>query len=184
MFKKLKRFIELATEDNDPKRVQEENATTASGDAAPSSVAEAPPESPVKEDADVQAEDAATDSSALTYIESASPNSAESGEPIDPEVVKNRVVDMMKTIFDPEIPVNIYDIGLIYKIEPKEDGMVELVMTLTTPNCPAAGILPGEVESKARSVEGVRDVEFELTFDPPWNPDMMSEGARLELGMM
>lgn len=124
----------------------------------------------------------------LTYIESAGP--AEAGDaaapatPVDKETIQNRVVDMMKTIYDPEIPVNIYDIGLIYKIEPRDDGIVELIMTLTTPNCPAAGILPGEVESKARSVEGVRDVEFELTFDPPWNPDMMSEGAKLELGMM
>jgi FeS assembly SUF system protein len=90
----------------------------------------------------------------------------------------------MKTIWDPEIPVNVYDLGLIYKIEPQDNGVVQLTMTLTTPNCPAAGILPGEVESKARSVDGVRDVDFELTFDPPWNPDMMSEGARLELGMM
>lgn len=120
-----------------------------------------------------------------TGIESAATPAAEaSGGPVDKEEIKNRVTDMMKTIFDPEIPVNIYDIGLIYKIEPRDDGIVELVMTLTTPNCPAAGILPGEVESKARSVDGVHDVEFELTFDPPWNPDMMSEGAKLELGMM
>ena len=105
-------------------------------------------------------------------------------EPVDKEALRDRVEEMMRTIFDPEIPVNIYDIGLIYKIEPRDDGIVELIMTLTTPNCPAAGILPGEVESKARSVDGVKDVEFELTFDPPWNPDMMSEGAKLELGMM
>ncbi len=103
---------------------------------------------------------------------------------MDKEALRDRVEEMMRTIFDPEIPVNIYDIGLIYKIEPRDDGIVELIMTLTTPNCPAAGILPGEVESKARSVDGVKDVEFELTFDPPWNPDMMSEGAKLELGMM
>jgi len=120
-----------------------------------------------------------------TDVESSSPQAdAEPAEPIDKEDLKNRIVDAMKTIYDPEIPVNVYDIGLIYKIEPQDDGVVQLTMTLTTPNCPAAGILPGEIESKARSVDGVRDVDFELTFDPPWNPEMMSEGARLELGMM
>ncbi len=120
----------------------------------------------------------------LTYIESAEPAPDTTTEPVDKEELKNRVIDMMRTIFDPEIPVNVYDIGLIYKIEPQDDGVVQLTMTLTTPNCPAAGILPAEVENKARSVDGVRDVEFELTFDPPWTPDLMSEGARLELGMM
>ena len=121
----------------------------------------------------------------LTDVASSSPQAdAEPAKPIDKEDVKNRIVEAMKTIYDPEIPVNVYDIGLIYKIEPQDDGIVKLTMTLTTPNCPAAGILPGEIESKARSVDGVRDVDFELTFDPPWNPDMMSEGAKLELGMM
>ena len=134
------------------------------------------------ESATQQETDDTSDAENLTYIESA--GSAEPSAPVDKEELKNRVTDMMRTIFDPEIPVNIYDIGLIYKIEPRDDGTVELVMTLTTPNCPAAGILPGQVESKARSVDGVRNVEFELTFDPPWNPDMMSEGAKLELGMM
>ena len=103
---------------------------------------------------------------------------------LDNLVVEEQVVETLRTCFDPEIPVNVYDIGLIYKVEPQDDGIVQLIMTLTTPNCPAAGILPGEVESKARSVDGVHDVDFELTFDPPWTPEMMSEGARLELGMM
>ena len=105
-------------------------------------------------------------------------------EPIDKDDLRNRITDSMRTIFDPEIPVNIYDLGLIYEINPQDSGMVHVKMTLTTPNCPAAGILPGEVESKTRSVDGVKDCELELTFDPPWNPEMMSEGARLELGMM
>ena len=121
----------------------------------------------------------------LSFLEASEPTIER--EPLGPEEkedIKNRVIDMIKTIFDPEIPVNVYDIGLIYKVEPKDDGIVQLIMTLTTPNCPAAGILPGEVESKARSVDGVHDVDFELTFDPPWTPEMMSEGARLELGMM
>jgi len=106
-----------------------------------------------------------------------------SGEPIDKEDVKSRITESLKTIFDPEIPVNIYDLGLIYEINPRDSGMVHVKMTLTTPNCPAAGILPGEVESKTRSVDGVEDCELELTFDPPWTPDMMSEAAKLELGM-
>jgi FeS assembly SUF system protein len=144
---------------------------------APAQVAPEPADQPVKQEE--------TKSEELTYIESpAKPTDAAPSEPIDKEDLKNRIIDMVKTIFDPEIPVNVYDIGLIYKIEPQDDGMVEMVMTLTSPNCPAAGILPGEVESKARSVDGVRDVDFELTFDPPWNPEMMSEGAKLELGMM
>jgi len=121
----------------------------------------------------------------LPDIESSSPQAVvEPAEPIDKEDLKNRIVEAMKTIYDPEIPVNVYDIGLIYKIEPQDDGVVQLARTLTTRSCPAAGILPGEIESKARGVEGVRDVDFELTFAPPWNPEMMSEGARLELGMM
>ena len=107
-----------------------------------------------------------------------------SGEPVDKEELNGRITDMMKTIFDPEIPVNIYDIGLIYESNPQDSGIVHVKMTLTSPNCPAAGILPGEVESKTRSVDGVKDCELELTFDPPWNPDMMSEAAKLELGML
>lgn len=137
------------------------------------------------EPAEQQVKQEETKPEELACIESpAKPADAAPSEPIDKEELKNRIIDMVKTIFDPEIPVNVYDIGLIYKIEPQDDGLVEMVMTLTSPNCPAAGILPGEVESKARSVDGVRDVDFELTFDPPWNPEMMSEGAKLELGMM
>jgi FeS assembly SUF system protein len=144
----------------------------------PAQVAPEPAEQPVNQDETKPEELADTDALAAKSADAAP------SEPIDKEELKNRIIDMVKTIFDPEIPVNVYDIGLIYKIEPHDDGMVEMVMTLTSPNCPAAGILPGEVESKARSVDGVRDVEFELTFDPPWNPEMMSEGAKLELGMM
>ena len=144
----------------------------------PAQVAPEPAEQRVNQDETKPEELAVTDALAAKSADAAP------SEPIDKEELKNRIIDMVKTIFDPEIPVNVYDIGLIYKIEPHDDGMVEMVMTLTSPNCPAAGILPGEVESKARSVDGVRDVEFELTFDPPWNPEMMSEGAKLELGMM
>ena len=106
------------------------------------------------------------------------------GEPVDREELKNRITDAIRTIYDPEIPVNIYELGLIYEINPQDSGIVHVKMTLTSPNCPAAGILPGEVESRTRGVEGVKDCELELTFDLPWSPDLMSEAAKLELGMM
>ena len=105
-------------------------------------------------------------------------------EAITDEQIKSAIVDVIKTIFDPEIPVNIYDLGLIYEINVFPDRNVEIVMTLTSPSCPAAGVLPGEVEEKAKSVAGVVDVTIELVFDPPWNQEMMSEEAQLELGFM
>ena len=104
--------------------------------------------------------------------------------PVDTEAVRENIVAAHRTVFDPEIPVNIYDIGLIYDIKVEPSGMAYVRMTLTSPACPAAGILPGQVESATRSVDGVRDVNLDLTFDPPWNPEMMSEAARLELGLL
>lgn len=98
--------------------------------------------------------------------------------------IKQGIIDAIKTVFDPEIPVNIYDLGLIYEINVFPSSEVEIVMTLTSPNCPAAGTLPGEVEQKAKSVAGVKDVTIELVFDPAWNQEMMSEEAKLELGFM
>jgi FeS assembly SUF system protein len=98
--------------------------------------------------------------------------------------IKNAVVEVLKTIYDPEIPVNIYDLGLIYEVNVFPDKAVEVVMTLTSPNCPAAGSLPGEVEQKSKAVAGVKDVIIELVFEPPWNQEMMSEEAKLELGFM
>ncbi len=111
-------------------------------------------------------------------------DAAESSGPIDTEAVKENIIAAHRTVFDPEIPVNIYDIGLIYDIKVEPSGMTHVQMTLTSPACPAAGILPGQVESATRSVAGVRDVVLDLTFDPPWNPEMMSEAARLELGLL
>ena len=105
-------------------------------------------------------------------------------ETITEESVKNSIIDVLKTIFDPEIPVNIYDLGLIYEVNIFPDFAVEIVMTLTSPSCPAAGVLPGEVEQKAKSVSGVKDVTLELVFEPTWNQDMMSEEAKLELGFL
>ena len=94
-----------------------------------------------------------------------------------------RVLDALRTVFDPEIPVNIVELGLIYDIRIDEAKHVEIDMTLTAPNCPVAGSLPGEVERAAQTVEGVGSVKANLTFTPPWNPTFMSEEARLELGM-
>lgn len=100
------------------------------------------------------------------------------------EQIKNGIVEVLKTVFDPEIPVNIYDLGLIYEINVFPNNNVEVVMTLTSPNCPVAGTLPGDVEQKVKSVNGVNDVTIELVFEPPWGQEMMSEEAKLELGFM
>ena len=101
-----------------------------------------------------------------------------------PETIRERVVEQLRTVFDPEIPVNIYELGLIYEVKVEADGKTLIRMTLTTPMCPAAEVLPPEVETKARSVPGVTAVELDLVWDPPWNPDMMSEAAKLDLGMV
>ena len=100
------------------------------------------------------------------------------------ENLKSSIIEVLKTIFDPEIPVNIYDLGLIYEVNIFPDSSVEIVMTLTSPSCPAAGVLPGEVEQKAKAVSGVKDVTLELVFEPPWTQEMMSEEAKLELGFL
>jgi len=97
--------------------------------------------------------------------------------------LEEKIIEALKTIYDPEIPVNIYEIGLIYEINIHDDFSVKLVMTLTTPNCPVAESLPAEVKEKIRDVEGVKDVDLELTFEPPWDMDMLSEEAKLELGI-
>ena len=94
------------------------------------------------------------------------------------------VIAALKDIYDPEIPVNIYDLGLIYGVDVSADGHVAITMTLTTPHCPVAESMPGEVELRAASVPGVRDAEVNLVWDPPWGPDRMSDEARLELGML
>lgn len=93
------------------------------------------------------------------------------------------IVEKLKEVYDPEIPVNVYEIGLIYEINVAEDGKAHILMTLTSPNCPVAEILPMEVKEKAEEVEEVTEVEVELTFEPPWTMDMLTDEARLELGM-
>lgn len=98
--------------------------------------------------------------------------------------IQNDVISILKTIFDPEIPVDIYELGLIYEIKVSPGGKVDVLMTLTSPACPVAGTLPGEVEGKLKGISGVSDVKVELTFDPPWSQELMSEEAKLELGFL
>ena len=100
------------------------------------------------------------------------------------DALKEKVVEAIKTCFDPEIPVNIYELGLIYDINVAPSTEVSVKMTLTSPACPSAMSLPGEVEDKIRVMAKPKDVKVEVVWDPPWNPDMMSEAARLQLGMM
>ena len=102
----------------------------------------------------------------------------------DIEALREKIVDVLRSIYDPEIPVNIYEIGLIYSVDIDSANAVNIRMTLTSPACPAAGTLPGEVEDKARRVEGVTDVKVDLVWDPTWSPAMMSETAKLQLGML
>ena len=101
-----------------------------------------------------------------------------------PQAIREQVIEQLKTVFDPEIPVNIYELGLVYKVDVAEDGATQITMTLTTPMCPAAEQLPPEVETKTRNVPGVTSVQLDLVWDPPWSPDMMSDAARLDLGML
>ena len=100
------------------------------------------------------------------------------------KTLEERVIEQLKTIFDPEIPVNIYDLGLIYKLEISTNNDVRILMTLTAPNCPVADSLPEEVMEKVREVEGVTSVEVNLTFEPVWSQDNLSDEARLELGLL
>ena len=105
-------------------------------------------------------------------------------ETIDTNALGEEIVRVLKSIFDPEIPVDIYELGLIYDVFVNEDFDVKILMTLTTPNCPVAETLPLEVEEKVKSLDEVNSAEVEITFDPPWNQDLMSEEAKLELGLL
>ena len=116
------------------------------------------------------------------------PSEAKAASDLPPSIqtaqLEGRIIEAISTIFDPEIPVNIYELGLIYDLSITADNCVRVEMTLTSPACPVAGSLPGEVEQKVREVEDVQDVALELVWDPPWTPDRMTEAARLELGFM
>ena len=102
----------------------------------------------------------------------------------DTEALGEKILNVLKTIYDPEIPVDIYELGLIYDVFVNEDMEVKILMTLTTPSCPVAESLPMEVEEKVKSLDEVKSAEVEMTFDPPWSKDLMSEEAKLELGML
>ena len=102
----------------------------------------------------------------------------------DAQLLGEKIIKVLKTIFDPEIPVDIYELGLIYDVFVNEDFDAKVLMTLTSPNCPVAESLPAEVEEKVKSIKGINEVEVEMTFDPPWTKDLMSEEAKLELGFL
>lgn len=106
------------------------------------------------------------------------------GETVDPDSLQGRVIEALKGVYDPEIPVNIYDLGLIYKVDVDEMGVVNIDMTLTAPGCPVAQTFPGMVQGEVMKVEGVSAAHVELVWDPPWCQDRMSEAAKLELGML
>lgn len=98
--------------------------------------------------------------------------------------IGEEIIRVLKTVYDPEIPVDIYELGLIYDVQISDEADVKIIMTLTSPNCPVAESLPQEVKDKVKEVENVKEVELELTFEPTWNKDMMSEEAKFELGML
>lgn len=100
------------------------------------------------------------------------------------ENLRDRIEDILRTVYDPEIPVNILELGLVYEIAVQDGGSVKIVMTLTAPGCPVAGDIVFEIQQKVEALEGVKDVHVQLTFDPPWTKEMMSEEAKLELGFM
>ena len=100
------------------------------------------------------------------------------------KAIEAAVIEALKTCYDPEIPVDIYELGLIYEVDVKPDGLVDIKMTLTSPACPVAGSLPGEVEMRVKEVPGVTDARIELVWDPPWDKDMMTEAAQLTLGFL
>lgn len=100
------------------------------------------------------------------------------------ETLLGEIEAALRTVYDPEIPVNIYDLGLVYRLEVDAEGVVDIDMTLTAPGCPVAQTFPGEVEQRVRDVAGVRDARVELVWDPPWTPERMTEAAKLELGML
>ncbi len=103
---------------------------------------------------------------------------------MDKKVIENTVIEVLKTVYDPEIPVDIYELGLIYDIAVSDASQVDVLMTLTSPSCPVAESLPAEVEEKIKGIQIVSDAKVTITFDPPWEKDMMSEEAQLELGFM
>ena len=142
----------------------------------------APPPRARVEDAETPAETLARKKDYLEGFLAQQPEGASPGEPGG--ALYESVIQALREIFDPEIPVNIYDLGLIYGVEVSDDASVAVTMTLTTPHCPVAESMPGEVEMRVCAVPGVRDAEVALVWDPPWDPQKMSDEAKLELGML
>src|SRR5262245_20059035 len=105
-------------------------------------------------------------------------------ESINETIIETEVIEALRTVFDPEIPVNIYEMGLVYAVKVDGAGLVSIEMTLTSPHCPAAQSIPSEVEAKVRRIDGVTDVKIDIVWEPPWDPSKMSEAARLQLGML
>jgi len=144
----------------------------------------------MREESRAPRNDTATAGEGTEHIEShaasasAEPENQETkGSDASSTKLEEAVIAVLKTVYDPEIPVDIYELGLIYSLEVDPEGAVSIRMTLTTPMCPVAEILPPEVEAKARAVEGVKSVDLQLVWDPPWTVDHMSEAARLELNL-
>ncbi|MCT2557920.1 SUF system Fe-S cluster assembly protein [Tsuneonella sp. YG55] len=152
---------------------------------APNEEVVKPPRARVSDAADADESPRETFERKRDYLEgflAKKPDVAHAGEPGGD--LYEAVVEALKEIYDPEIPVNIYDLGLIYAVEVSEDADAKVTMTLTTPHCPVAESMPGEVELRVGAVPGVRDAEVNLVWDPPWGPDKMTDEARLELGML
>jgi len=142
---------------------------------------EKPPRARVSDAVDVEAEAPRTRDYLDGFLAAKPPEGPVGGEGSD---LQADVIEALREIFDPEIPVNIYDLGLIYGVEVDENRDATVTMTLTTPHCPVAESMPGEVELRVSSVPGIRDAEVNLVWDPPWGPHKMSDEARLELGML
>ena len=122
--------------------------------------------------------------SAKTETPSAVPPKQSPVDQIKAQVIEAQVIEVLRTVFDPEIPVNIYELGLIYGIEVQPDNRVNIRMTLTSPACPVAGTLPPEVEAKVQAIDGVTEAKVELVWDPPWKSDNMEDAAKLQLGLL
>jgi FeS assembly SUF system protein len=119
----------------------------------------------------------------MPETETNTPETAGAGDAIDVADLEHRIIEGLHTIYDPEIPVDIYELGLIYSVDIQPEGKVAIVMTLTTPACPVAGSMPGMVEKTLRMIDGVTDVTVDLVWEPTWGPHMMTESARLQLNM-
>ena len=121
---------------------------------------------------------------AADFLSADPADNADKARQTEVDALGERIIEVLRTVYDPEIPVNIFELGLIYKIDVDDDRHVHIDMTLTSPACPVAGILPDEVRTKVEEVEGVTGATVELVWDPPWNPGMMTEEAQLELGII